>query len=307
MKEEQFTFTDPEGTEIFYYQWLPVEGEVRAVIQLAHGMAEHAGRYRRFAEALTAHGYIVYANDHRGHGRTAKTEDNYGVIGQDGFNWMVKNMHQLTTIIKNENPNLPLFLFGHSMGSMLLTRYLSLYGHELKGAILSGSDGKPGFMLNLGILLAKQEVKKHGARHRSETINKMVFGKFNQAIKNARTPFDWLSRDPEEVDKYINDPMCGAVFPASFFKDFFSGIKERLNKEYVEQIPKSLPIYIFSGDKDPVGQNGKGIVNLVNIFKKARITDVSFKLYHEGRHEMLNEINRDQVTNDILHWLKAHH
>jgi alpha-beta hydrolase superfamily lysophospholipase len=269
-------------------------------------MAETAERYERLAQFLTSEGYIVYANDHRGHGKTAKNIESLGYIGEDGFNWMVKNQHQLNSIIKDENPNLPIFLLGHSMGSFISRQYISDYGNTLNGVILSGSNGLLGVEVSLGILLSRLQIKMLGARTKSNLLNNMSFGSFNKAFKPCRTDFDWLSRDSKEVDKYIANPYCGTVFSTSFFYEFFSGLKNLQRKEVLDGIPKELPVYIMSGDKDPVGKYGKGVTHLESIFKAINIKDVTLKLYEGGRHEMLNEINRDEVMKDIVNWINLH-
>ncbi len=307
MRKETFMFKEVTGLDIFVYKWVPEKSiKVKAVVQIAHGMAETAARYERFAEKLTGQGYAVYANDHRGHGKTAKEVDRVGDLGEDGFNNMVKNMNQLQEIIKKENPNLPFFILGHSMGSFLLQRYIALYGKELDGAILSGSSGREGILLDIGRWLAKREIKKIGRGGRSMKLTKLSFGAYNKAFKPNRTGFDWLSRDDKEVDKYIKDPFCGGVFTAGFFYDLFNGLKLIQDKKEIEKIPLDLPIYIFSGDKDPLGKSGKGVLKLVKTYKKLGIEDLSYKLYEGGRHEMLNEINRDEVMQDAIGWINRH-
>lgn len=303
MKQETFTFKDPDGVDIFVYKWLPESENIKGIVQIAHGMAETAARYERFARFLTERGYAAYANDHRGHGKTAKSVDEVGYIGEDGFNWMVKDMKQLNEIILKEYPDKPLFLFGHSMGSLLGQRYISIYGDSIKGVILSGTCGNQGMMLNLGISLAKMELRKKGARAKSERLDRLTFGSYNKGIKALVTKFDWLSRDKDEVDKYIKDPYCGGVFTTGFFYDFFIGCKEIHKKENMQRIPKELPIYIFSGMKDPVGRYCKTVKWLINEYKNIGIKDVSYKFYEDGRHEMLNEINRDEVMNNVVLWL----
>ena len=307
MRKETFTFKEETGLDIFVYKCMPEKNiKVKAVVQIAHGMAETASRYERFAEKLTGQGYAVYANDHRGHGKTAKEVDRVGDLGEDGFNNMIKNMHHFQEIIKKENSNLPFFILGHSMGSFLLQRYISLYGKELDGAILSGSSGREGILLDIARWLAKREIKKIGRKGKSVTLDKLSFGSYNKAFKPNRTGFDWLSRENKEVDKYIKDPFCGGVFTAGFFYDLFNGLKLVQAKKEMEKIPLDLPIYIFSGAKDPVGKSGKGVLKLVKTYKRLGIKDLSYKLYEGGRHEMLNEINRDEVMQDTIDWLNQH-
>ncbi|WP_027624166.1 alpha/beta hydrolase [Clostridium lundense] len=303
MKTSHFSFNDSEGIKIYVTKWLPEE-QPKAVVQIAHGMAERRGRYKRFGEVLTRNGFAVYINDHRGHGETAGNLENLGYIGEgDGFKCMVEDMKELNNVIKEDYTEIPVFLFGHSMGSFLSQKYISLYGNELKGVILSGTNGKAGTILNLGILIANIEMKKHGSKAKSERLNKLSFGNYNKAFKPNRTEFDWLSSDDKEVDKYIEDEYCGTVFTTSFYYYFLKGLKDIHTNEVINNINKSLPIYIFGGSKDPVGNNGKGIVNLYNMYKRNGIRNVKYKVYENGRHEMLNEVNRTDVMEDIVKWL----
>lgn len=306
MLRSDFTFKDEEDVEIYVYKWLPEGKAVKGIMQISHGIVETASRYERFANALTTAGYIVYANDHRGHGRTAKTVENVGYLGDDGFNWMVKDMKQLNDIIKDENPGLPVFLFGHSMGSLLSQMYIYLYGDSIKGVILSGTSGKQKLRVEIGIRQAAAEVKKLGLKAKSEKLTELMFRGNNNSFKPCRTKFDWLSRNTKEVDKYIKDPFCGGVLSAGFFYDFLRGLKEIHKLENMKNISKELPIYIFSGEMDPVGKNCKTLYPLIRTYEKLGIKDVSCKFYKGGRHEMLNEINKDEVTKDVIDWLDAH-
>lgn len=307
MKREEFTFTDAEGVEIFCWSCSPVASvAARAVVQISHGMAELSSRYERLAEALTSAGYEVYANDHRGHGRTALSVENVGHPGDsEGFSWMVEDMHQLSGIIRSEHPDLPIFLLGHSMGSFLAQRYAQLYGGELKGLVLSGTNGKQGLALDLGIMTARAEIALRGRKAKSPVLNALSFGSFNKSFRPARTNFDWLSRDAEEVDKYISDEYCGGVFTAGFFHDFFKGLKEIEKASNMAEIPRELPVYIFSGEKDPVGGFTKGVMRLVEAYRSLGMKDVTYRFYKDGRHEMLNEINRSQVISDLIGWLNS--
>ncbi len=304
---EEFTFKDKQNVEIFTYKWLPDEDKrIKGVIQIAHGMAETAARYERFAEFITNEGYVVYANDHRGHGKTAKCIENVGYIGRDGFYWMIEDMKQLNDIIKKEYANIPVYLMGHSMGSFLSQGYIQKYGDSIDGVILSGTAGKQGFLLEFGILIAKLEMKRKGERWQSNLLNKLSFGNYNKSFKPTKTNFDWLSSDEKEVEKYINDPFCGTVFTSSFFYDFLKGLKMIHQNCNMSKIPKDLPIYIFADELDPVGNKCKSIIWLIERYKKLGIKDIEYKFYKNGRHEMLNEINRDEVMRDILIWLESH-
>jgi alpha-beta hydrolase superfamily lysophospholipase len=307
LKSTTFTFKDDTGLDIFVYKWAPDTGTVKGSIQIAHGMAEHASRYERFATALTNAGYVVYANDHRGHGKTAGTLEKAGIYGdKDGFQLVVGNMHQLTGIIKKENPGSPIFLFGHSMGSFLTQGYLSVYGSELTGCILSGSAGNGGALVSVGHFIATIISMIGGRNQKSKFLDMMSFGAFNNAFKPNRTAFDWLSRDNAEVDKYINDPWCGFICTAGFFADLTAGLLWIHKSQTIKQIPVNLPIYFVSGSKDPVSAETKTIQELIKEYKNAGIKDVTFKFYENARHEILNETNKEEVTTDILNWISSH-
>ena len=304
MECKEFYFKGKEDLDIHVYKWSDKNIEPKAVVQIAHGMSETAIRYKEFAEKLTKNGYVVYINDHRGHGLTAKTLDNVGYLAdKDGFTYLVEDMNTLTQIIKEENPHLPVYLFGHSMGSFASQRYIMEYGNNLEGLILSGSNGKHGSVLKAGEFLSNILFKKYGRKHRSKILDRIIFGGNNKKFKNPKTDFDWLSRDDKEVQKYIEDPFCGVLFTCGFFYDFIKGLQEIENPKNLKKVPLDLPIYIMSGDKDPVGKNGKGVLNLKNRYKKLGVKNLSCKLYEGGRHEMLNEINKEEVMNDTLAWL----
>ena len=304
MKCTNFTFKGEEGLDIYTYKWEDENiKKPKAVIQIAHGMAETAQRYETFAKVPTKNGYIVYINDHRGHGKTAKIIENVGHLAEkEGFRCLVEDMYTLTNIIKKENEDLPIYLFGHSMGSFASQRYIMDYSNNLSGLILCGSNGKQGIILNLAHLIINREIKKYGRRSKSNKINNLIFG--GEIIRrNEKTKFDWLSRDKEQVEKYINDPFCGVVCSCGFFYDLVQGLKEIEDKENLKKVPLDIPIYIISGDKDPIGKNGKGVLRLRDRYIKLGVKDVTCKLYKDGRHELLNEINREEVFEDIICWL----
>ena len=305
MSYSRFKFTAMDGVIINVHKWGLEEGQaIKGIVQISHGMAEWAYRYDYFAKALNREGYIVYANDHRGHGLTAPSMEDVGYISDnDGFFDKVEDMRELNQLIREEHPSLPVVLFGHSMGSFLSQRYIQLYGSDLVGVILSGSNGKQGPIINLGIALAYLEMKFKGRRHRSRLLDKLSFGSYNRAFPDNRTKFDWLSRDEKLVDRYIEDPYCGGIFTSSFFYDFLRGLKMITRRKNLEAVSKNLPIYIFSGSMDPVGGFGKGVEKLKEMYETHGLKEVSLVLYPEGRHEMLNEINRDEVIEDIVRWL----
>lgn len=300
---ERFCFTDIEGKEIKCYKW-NFNKKPKAIIQIVHGMTEYALRYNYFAEKLCENGYNVYAHDHRGHGETSMEDEERGYIADnEGFDLLVEDVQELTNIIKEENPNVPIILFGHSMGSFVSQRYIELYGDKIDGVILSGTNGRPDKITKLGILISKCEMKVRGRRAKSHLMDKLSFGNFNSNFKPNRTKYDWLCSVEEEVDKYIESPMCGFICTTSYYYDLIRGLWEINKKDNLKSIPKNLPIFIFAGDKDPVGDFGKGIIRLYETYKEIGILDLKYKLYKDGRHEMLNEKNKDEVIFDIVKWI----
>lgn len=303
------TFTYPSNYDhvtIHAYKWKGKDDrKIKGVVQIAHGMVEHMMRYNEFAQFLTDNGYAVYGNDHRGHGKTMKSEEEYGFFAKEnGFEKAVDDVRQLTEIIHEDHRDLPIFLFGHSMGSFLVRRYIQQGGSKLSGVILSGTAGDPGVLGKIGIFLARREMKRKGKRTPSPFLNKLVFGPYNKMFQPERTPFDWLTSNSEVVDEYINDPLCGGVCTTSFYYDLFTGLLHIHDDKNIERTPKDLPIFIFSGDKDPVGgKNGKGVLQVYEKYKALGLKDITCKLYKDGRHEMLNERNKEEVYGDILQWL----
>lgn len=306
MKISNFTFKGEEDTDIYVYKYEPIEKEnINGIVQISHGMSEEAGRYKRFANYLTDNGYIVYINDHRGHGKSAENTNRIGILAQkDGIHCIVKDLNKLTKIIKTENNGLPIFLFSHSMGSFAAQKYIIDYSEDIDGVILSGTNGLHGIEVDLGFLVAKVMSKIQGREKKAYLIDKLAFGGFNKKFKPNKSEFDWLSRDFKEVEKYIENEYCGVVFSNGYFYDLFKLFKEIRNINNLKKINSKLPIYIFAGDKDPVGKFGKGITKLYENYKKVGIENVEFKLYSGGRHEMLNEINKDEVINDTINWIK---
>lgn len=280
---------------------------LKGVVQIAHGMAEHAPRYAYFAHCLNKAGYAVYANDHRGHGRSAESESQQGYLGgKDGFDLLIADMAHLAQIARTNHPDIPLFLFGHSMGSFASQRFLMDYSGLIDGLILSGSNGKQGAVLSFGRWIAGIERTLRGDRAKSKLLNRLSFGAYNKKFAPNRTPYDWLSCDETSVDRYIADPWCGAVFPTSFFTGFFDTLLYIENPKHFHKIPLSTPIIILSGDQDPVGSFGKGVTELYNRYRNTGVQDVSIKLYSGARHEILNELNRDDVIRDIIDFLDTH-
>ena len=305
MQNSTLTVKAADGIPLHVYVWTPA-GEPKAVVQIAHGMAEHAARYEGFAEHLTARGYAVYAQDHRGHGKTAGSLEHVGYFADtDGFEKVVEDLYAVTRTIQAAHPDLPIFLFGHSMGSIIARAYVMSHADALRGLVLTGAGGDPGALAKVGAALAFGEGLVRGRKARSKLLDTMTFGRFNDAFKPARTGFDWLSRDKAEVDKYIADPWCGGTFTAGFFGDLLHGVGVVNNPANIAAVPKDLPIFVLSGEKDPVGDNGKGVRQVVEQYRTVGVRHVEMHLYPLARHEILNETNRDEVMRDISAWLDA--
>jgi alpha-beta hydrolase superfamily lysophospholipase len=303
MGKSTFTFTDAADFQIFVYKWAPDGGKPKAAVQVIHGAAEHALRYERFAQFLNQAGYVVYGDDHRGHGKTAGDLSRAGIAGEDSWDGMVNDEKQLSEIIKKENPGLPLFLFGHSMGSFIAQSYIECWGSELKGVILSGSTGLT--LIPAEALPYLEQAAEGEARDRVSETAGGLFAALNAPFEPANTPFDWLSRDPVEVQKYVDDPWCGFPFTNGLTLDMGRGTLAMLDPQNQARIPKNLPVLLLSGELDPVGARD-GVRALEKSYKEHGIKDVQVILYSQGRHEMLNEINRDDVQRDIAGWLDAH-
>lgn len=278
--DDSFSFPGADGTAIFTYRWRP-EGEVRGVLQIAHGMGEHALRYRAPLQPLLDAGIAIYANDHRGHGRTAPSE-RYGDFGPGGFAALVDDMAVLSRRIRAENPGKKLILMGHSMGSFAAQIYLADHSGLIDGFILSGSAA-----------IDKLQAPRPGG-----------LSSIGDSMGKTRTPFDWLSRDEAEVDKYIADPLCGFTATPASLQSMFAAGAPALDMAKLGRARKDLPVYIFGGDKDPINADLTRLTPLVDRYREAGLTDIATDYYKDGRHEMLNETNRDEVVANLQKWIE---
>ena len=302
MQITSFTSDAPDQMPIFMRVW-PREN-ARAIVLIAHGAAEHGARYARVAGALNSAGYAVCAPDHRGHGLTGSRAQ-LGVFGDaDGWNRAVADLDRAAAIVRERHPGLPLVLFGHSMGSLMAQQYVAEYGSRIDGAVLSGS------MLIDGLLelapLVEAEVARSGRDAPCTVMAEMMAGGgFTAGLEDVETPFDWLSRDRAEVRAYVDDPLCGFPLSAGAWVDLLKHNRiPRTSADYA-RIPRELPVYVFAGDKDPVNQNLSALHELLRRYSAAGMQRVSSRFYAGARHETLNEINREQVTADLLDWLAA--
>lgn len=304
MSESTFLSSDGK-TNLYFREYLP-DGEAVGIVQLVHGIAEHFARYDHFARFLADNGYIVVIHDQLGHGKSITDEDSMGFFAEkNGWETAVQDIRILHNMTAEKFPGKPFFLFGHSMGSFLARTYIIYYRTGLDGVVISGTGQQPAPLIRAGKQMSALEVRRHGPRYKSERLNAMAFGSYNNKIKDARTKSDWLSRDEAVVDKYIEDPLCGFVPSASLMNDMMRGIEYISKSKNISRMKKSLPVMFVSGDCDPVGERGKGVIRCYKSFLKAGMTDVTMKLYTGGRHEMLNEINNAEVFQDILGWLNT--
>ena len=286
--------------------YIPEDNNIKGIVELVHGMAEHRKRYERFCTFLSDNGYIAYIYDQLGHGEPAGSLDNIGYMeDKDNLEAMVEDVKIVNEKLQNEfnkDKKLKMFLFGHSMGSFISQRYIQVYPNTIDGVILSGSNYTKSLLYSLGKMVAKMVVLFKGRKHRSKFLDNLSFGSYNKQIKNPKTNFDWLSVNEENVNKYINDEYCGGLFTASYFYDLLKLFK-KINKGF-KNIPNDLPIYLFSGDSDPVGNMGKGVEKLKNKYLQIGQKDVKLCMYRSYRHELLNEEIYDDVHKNILNWLE---
>lgn len=285
--------------------WRP-EGEVKGVLQIIHGMCEYAERYAPFASFLTEHGYAVCAEDHLGHGKTAKDSSDLGYFNdRKDYTLVLADIRTLNLKVKAEYPDVPYFVTGHSMGSFFCRSFIALYGNELSGAIIMGSGFKNGATLNAALSVVRLNALFRGWRHRSKFVKNLAFGSYNKKFKPARTANDWLSKDTKNVDNYESDELCGFDFTNNGYKILFSVIKNACKKATIEAVPKDLPVLLVAGADDPVGDYGKGVKKLFDKLKKAGVNSVEIILYEDCRHEILNDNCKDLVCKDILDFISG--
>lgn len=300
---EEFYFTSSQGSKVFAKKWRNEEiKQYRGVVQLVHGMEEHIGRYDEFAKLIADNGYIVVGHDHLGHGNTAKSEEDFGYFAhENGWDRLVDDVHILQNKISNEYKELPYFIFAHSMGSLVVRTYLTKYKDNLAGVILSGTSGQKAGLL-VGQILAKLMMMFRGERYRSGLLEYLVTGSFNRKFKPNRTDADWITRDEEEIDKYKGDPKCGFNFTANGYLNLLKGTYY-LSKQKNINKTIDVPILLISGDKDPVGGMGKGVIRVTNMLEKAGLENVTIRLFKDARHELVKEINNNEVYYVIFNWL----
>lgn len=303
----EFTFKSSNGrNDIYVREWLP-DMEPVGVVQICHGVAEHMTRYDEFARFLASKGYVVSGNDHLGHGASIGTEHEQGCFGEHGgWELVVGDVRRLYELLKERYPRLPHFIFGHPMGSFITRTYIIRYHDGPDGVILSGTGQPSKLLVSAGLALAKGELKRKGAYAPSELVNKAAFGSYNRKIKNPTGEWDWVTTDPDSLREYMEDPLCGFVPTAGLFRDMFTGIKYISSPRNIARVNRELPIFLISGAEDPVGDYGKGVVKAYNGYIEAGLADVTLKMYPGARHELVGDLQKKTVFEDVLSWLQKH-
>ena len=303
--ENNYTFKSADGeTPIHVREWVP-DCDINGVVQIAHGINEYIGRYDGLARFLASKGFVVVGNDHLGHGESVRGPEYVGFFAMDeGWYKVVADMETLRQLTAAKWPDVPYFLYGHSMGSFLTRTYMIRYpGAKLAGVILSGTGQPPAPMVAAGRFLCDGDMLKNGPMHRSHTISGVAFGSYNKEFEPKRTKYDWLTRDEAVVDAYAKDPLCTFTPTTSMYRDMMFGLSVIGRQRNLAKMNKDLPVFFLSGDKDPVGGNGVQVAKVYSMFIRAGMKDVFYKFYKDGRHEMHNEQNKEEVYNDILNWL----
>ena len=302
--EIKFEIQSSEGRNISARKWIDEsKEEYKGVIQIVHGMQEHIGRYSDFANFLVKHGYIVIGHDHLGHGNTAKTEEELGHFSnQNGWDYLVEDIHRIQNQMQQEYLGLPYIILGHSMGSLLVRTYVAKYQDNISGIIISGTSGQIKDLTS-GIALIKIMEFFLGKQYRSKLIEYLVVGSFNRKFKPTKTKADWTTSDENEVTKFVQDEKCGKNFTLQAYLDLLQGTKWLAKQENINNT-LHVPILIFSGSLDPVGEQETGVKRVYEMLRKTGNKNVTLKFFENGRHEMLNEKNRQEVYEFVLNWIK---
>lgn len=305
VKEELYYDSRDRKSRLHAVRYIPEDKDgIRCVVQIVHGMAEYVERYEEFARFLTDRGCVVVGEDHMGHGKSVGEDGKYGYFcEQDPATVLVRDVHRLKKATAELYPDIPYIMLGHSMGSFIARNYMFRYGAGIDGAVIMGTGMQHKAVLALSRMLAAVQGLIFGSGKMGKLLDKLAFGSYNKRIENPGTPFDWLSRDRERVEQYMNDPMCGFVFTINGFQTLFELISRLYHSENLERIPKKLPVFLLSGDADPVGGYGKGVQKAYISLRGVGLENTKIKLYEGGRHELLNETNRQDVMQDIYNWI----
>lgn len=304
MKQEFYYLSADQKTRIHALEWKP-EGEVKAVLQICHGMVEYIGRYDGFAEYLRQRGFYVVGHDHLGHGNSVDSEKQLGFFHETcGNQYVIADIHRLRKMTEKKYRGIPYFMLGHSMGSFLLRQYLTMRGEGLAGAVIMGTGHMPYGLLAAGQMLCRSIAAVKGWDYRSEFVNRLGMGGYNRQFEPSESGKDWITSDEDMRRAYEADPLCSFIFTVNGYYQMFEGMKKTAGKKAAEQIPKGLPVFFVSGAEDPVGENGKGVRKVFGQYQAAGIRDVQIKLYPNDRHEILNEKDRLAVFEDLYQWME---
>lgn len=305
MKNNFYYQSKDKATQIHTIEWIP-DGEVKAVLQISHGMVEYIDRYDEFARFLNERGYYVTGQDHLGHGESVQSDEYHGYFHDgDGNECVIGDIHELRQMTAQKYPDVPYFLLGHSMGSFLTRQYIKMHGDGLAGVIIMGTGNQPLALIKLGEILCRIVAGVKGWNYRSRLINNMAFGGYNKKFTPAQTPVDWISKNEDNINKYMKDPWCTFIFTVNGYYHMFRGMEQLAKKENFNKIPKSLPVFFVAGQDDPVGDFGKGVEHVCQKYRDGGIRDVSIKLYKGDRHEILNETDRFDIYEDLYQWLET--
>ena len=308
MAKRVFTFLSADGkTELHGVSWAPETPDYKGILQITHGMVEYIERYEDFAEYMNRQGYLVVGHDHLGHGESVKTPEDWGFFTaeKNGSDVLVEDMHRLRTMTQEQYPNLPYFMLGHSMGSFLLRKYLCIHHERLRGAIIMGTGYQPDILLKFGRGMCRFLAKFRGWRYRSKLMQKLVLGGNDNKFRGENLTNSWLTKDVEIVKAYSKSPKCTFRFTLNGFYNLLDTIYYDNQPENLAHMPKKLPLFLVSGKDDPVGGFGKGVVRVYNTYEALGLLDITWKLYETDRHEILNELDRQQVYEDIYHWIEV--
>ena len=309
MRSESFEFLSKDGkTSIHAVKWIPDSGKYKAILLIAHGMVEYIGRYEDFAKFMTDNEYMVVGNDHLGHGESVISQNDWGYfMEKNPADALIEDMHTLRKMVQQENPGVPYFMMGHSMGSYMLRKYLTIYNKDLRGAVFSGTGYIPKIKTSLGLFVTKFFKVFRGSRYRSKFIRNLTYDKPYRKydLKCKDLTNCWLTRDVEIVKSYFSNPKCSFVFTLNGYQALFETVQYDCIQENVDKVPNKLPIFLFSGDQDPVGNLGVGVKRVYDMFERSGKTDLTYKLYEGMRHEPLQEIGKQQVYADLLAWLNV--